>query len=1176
MASKYPSMNWDSPNLPETFKLFKQKMVLVCEDNEVTEDEKIARKIKIGLGDEGLSRLNVSGLPEDEKKKPDKLWQFFENQLRVSVNFRIHRLSLMQYRQKEGESLDEFVNRARSLAQQCNFTEQNLQERIIELIIASTPMEPYRRELLGKGEDITLDDVIKLGRQHEAAFHGAQQIESLYTPKSGVDLHAIKTNPRNPCMNCGQKHKFRSCPAYNSECDYCGNKGHWRKYCRKLKRQEEKHQKRGDEDQKRRKPRKPQTYNKHVDICEESSESEEECTTTFDALHDDANIDAITSGKALTKIPIKIPEVTGKCLLKVKLDTGANANALPLRTYRQMYGDQKPSNLLSPSTTRLTSYSGDTISSLGILEAQCQGESGNWFKTGFHVVDVPGPVLLGLPSCEQLGLVSINCERLEVDSIDKINSIEELKTQYPGQFDKIGQFKDPAKILIRDDAEPRIDRPRKHNINLLPKIKEELHRMESLDIIRRVNQHTDWCSSLVYSTKKDGSIRVCLDPRHLNNAIKRCPHKIPTLEEINPKFVGAKIFSKLDAKAGYWSVPIAEESQLLTTFRTPIGRFCFKRLPFGLNISQDIFQQRMDEILENLEGCASIADDICVFGKTEEEHDQNLRALMEAAKTHGLVFNSDKCTIKAPAVSFFGNTYSREGISPDPAKISDVQSMNSPETKGDLQRFLGLLTYLGMFIPNLSTRAAPLRDLLKDNTPFKWEEDHEHTFQALKMSITPRSITYYDVNKPLELEVDASMKGLGACLTQNGKPVAFASKTLTPTQSNYSNIEREMLAVVQGVERFHTYLYGRAFTIVTDHKPLEIICRKPITAAPPRLQRMLLRIQGYDYRVRYQPGEKMIISDTLSRLPNPHDADTVELDMRVDDISLDLINFSDEKKELLQAETRKCPTLNALIEVIYQGWPNNIKELPCALRQYWNYRDTLGIENGVIFKGKQVVIPESLQKDLLIQLHEGHQGIEKTKLLAKETVYWPKINEDIARMVNSCPPCQENQHANRNELLLQTEITPAPWQLLGTDLFELKGHDFIILSDYFSKFPVIREIHSPVNSLAVITFMEEICGLFGAPKEIRSDNGPQYSCEQFKTFCQKWGIKHTTSSPHYPQSNGFIERQIGWLKPIIKKCLQTNQSIITALFHIRATPVSNSIPPPTSYGKKDLNTPTIP
>ena len=170
----------------------------------------------------------------------------------------------------------------------------------------------------------------------------------------------------------------------------------------------------------------------------------------------------------------------------------------------------------------------------------------------------------------------------------------------------------------------------------------------------------------------------------------------------------------------------------------------------------------------------------------------------------------------------------------------------------------------------------------------------------------------------------------------------------------------------------------------------------------------------------------MVISDTLSRLPNPHATGPVDLDTRIDDISLDLINFSDGKKNpLLQAETRKCPTLNALSEVIYNGWPRNIKELPDSLRQYWTYRDVLGMENGVIFKGKQVVVPEPLQKDILYQLHEGHQGIEKTKLLARETVYWPRINDDISRLVNSCHSCQEHQRANAKEPLLQTEMPSA-------------------------------------------------------------------------------------------------------------------------------------------------------
>lgn len=193
MATKYPTMNWEDPNPAEAFKLFKQKMTLVCDDNEVTEEEKIARKIQIGVSDEGLKRLNASSLSEEDKKSPKKLWKFFEDQLKVSLNFRIHRLALMQYRQQDGESLDDFITRARTLGQVCEFEEKDLQERVIELIIASTPMEPFRRELLGKGHDITLEEVIRDGRNHEAASKGTEQLKDLYRQQKQVQsLHSIK------------------------------------------------------------------------------------------------------------------------------------------------------------------------------------------------------------------------------------------------------------------------------------------------------------------------------------------------------------------------------------------------------------------------------------------------------------------------------------------------------------------------------------------------------------------------------------------------------------------------------------------------------------------------------------------------------------------------------------------------------------------------------------------------------------------------------------------------------------------------------------------------------------------------------------------------------------------------------------------------------------------------
>jgi hypothetical protein len=467
--------------------------------------------------------------------------------------------------------------------------------------------------------------------------------------------------------------------------------------------------------------------------------------------------------------------------------------------------------------------------------------------------------------------------------------------------------------------------------------------------------------------------------------------------------------------------------------------------------------------------------------------------------------------------------------------------MPSPKSKEDLQKLFGLMTYMGVFIPRLSAQSHVLRDLLKKETPFIWESNHQEAFEKMKLCISEDSlIAYYDVTKPVTLEVDASMKGLGACLVQDGRPIIFASKTLTQAQSNYSNIEREMLGVMYGVERFHTYLYGRRFTIVTDHQPLENICGKPITAAPPRLQRMLLRIQGYDYTVVYRPAEQLTVPDVLSRLPNPRRSETVELDIRVDDLDLDFIHFNQRKQ--LKQETQRNPVLSALSEVIFNGWPDKITELPRDVRPFWAFRESLGIEDGVIFKGKRVLVPDSMRSDILEQLHAAHQGIEKTRLLARETVYWPKINEDIDQVTRQCEMCREYQPPNRREPLIPLEVPSKPWQILGTDIFEVNQIYYIIISDLFSKFPVIRKSRIPVTAAAIVNFFEEKCAMFGIPDEIRSDNGPQYTAHSFQMFCQQWGIVHTTSSPHFAQSNGFIENQIKYIKKSIIKCGENNRT----------------------------------
>ena len=295
-------------------------------------------------------------------------------------------------------------------------------------------------------------------------------------------------------------------------------------------------------------------------------------------------------------------------------------------------------------------------------------------------------------------------------------------------------------------------------------------------------------------------------------------------------------------------------------------------------------------------------------------------------------------------------------------------------------------------------KAHSLRGLLKKTSDWTWDTDHEKEFAELKNSVSADSyLQYYDRKSSVILKVDASQKGLGAALIQNGKPVAYGSKTLTECQSRYSNIEREMLALVFGIQRYHTYLYARPFTIITDHKPLENICDKPIHSAPPRLQRMLMQIQGYNFTVRYRPGKEMVLADALSRSPNVKNNSRIELDLRVDGIDVQtedhtyktmaLINFSEQKQKELQAETSNDAILCELMNIIMRGWPDTIKDLPTDIRPYWSFRSELSVEAGVVFKGRQILIPKSMQHDILQQLHKGHQGVDKTQRLARESIY---------------------------------------------------------------------------------------------------------------------------------------------------------------------------------------------
>ena len=323
----------------------------------------------------------------------------------------------------------------------------------------------------------------------------------------------------------------------------------------------------------------------------------------------------------------------------------------------------------------------------------------------------------------------------------------------------------------------------------------------------------------------------------------------------------------MDAKDGYYQVELDFKSRLLTTFTTPFGRYSYKRLPFGLKSANEVFHKYMTQMFENIEGVIVLFDDLLIYGKTLDAHNTALINVLNRAREVNVQLNSKKCKYGKSEVNYMGHVIGVDGVKPDSSKVNDLLKLETPSDKKGIERLLGVVNYLTKFIPNASSLTETLRKLLVKDVEFCWEFEQQHALdKILKVLTSEPVLKYYDPNSPVKLilNTDSSSKGLGACIMQD-KPIAYASRSLTSSELNYAQIEKELLGIVFGCERFSEYLIGNQVTVETDHKPLVNIFNKPLTKAPNRILRMMLRLHKFDLNVTYKPGSQMFISDTLSR-----------------------------------------------------------------------------------------------------------------------------------------------------------------------------------------------------------------------------------------------------------------------------------------------------------------------
>ena len=349
----------------------------------------------------------------------------------------------------------------------------------------------------------------------------------------------------------------------------------------------------------------------------------------------------------------------------------------------------------------------------------------------------------------------------------------------------------------------------------------------------------------------------------------------------------------------------------------------------------------------------------------------------------------------------------------------------------------------------------------------------------------------------------------------------------------------------------------------SDHKPLENIFQKPLCQAPPRLQRMLLRLQKYDIKLVYKPGKQMFLANAVSRGHLSETAQEIEEEEMVTHIHMiyQSQSVSDERIEEIKRETDKDQYLQKIKTFIQTGWPPKRRQVPLQIRRYWSYREELSEINALIFKDERIVIMSSLQKKILAKLHQAHLGIEKIELRARETVFLPNINQHIEDLVSSCSVCLDSRNENARQPMISSDVPEYTFQTVESDLFHWNNQDFILVVDYYSHYWEIERLYDTISSNA-IKKMNSIFSRFCIPEEVRSDNGPQYNSAEFEEFARKWGFMYNPSSPKYPQGNALVERTVQTLKNLLTKAKKADRDLYLTMLEYRTTPVDGFVSPP--------------
>lgn len=1187
----------------ESFKIYRKRFENYLVMKGVIEEKTLCRQMLLNSIGAIHFKLAMSlAYPNDvDNLTYEEIIKLLETHLSPKKNVLVAQHKFLSTYQKEEQSITEYVMLLRQQINDCDFTcsgdctpgvaeiflraqfirgikdnfirEQILQSGILEfskiiqkaLILESSKIDSHElslKQLNVAGNSNEINKVTKFPDQTwKNDSRERSRSRALYRQSNFNERHSSTSRGNfyrqlgieHLCLRCGHNnHKTQECRTNRNKlnCKACGKRGHVQRVCIKTRRQLGRGATAPKSDVHENSAFQLYGINKIIDI------------SGINHVHQND----------IQKYYVDV-QINGK-LQRFEVDSGVGLTLLPRVQFQRLNLQQA----LRPANVAFRSYTKNIFVPDGKVKVNVQ--YGNRRSTEeIYVVPNEYEPLLGRVWIRRLkiNLQEVDREQQRISgplSSYAIDSIDDIVLLFPNIFTpKVGCVPNhEVHLQLRENATPVFHKEREIPFALRERVEKELDSLEAEGIITKVAT-SDWGSPLVVIPKADGAVRLCVDYKiGVNERLVAANYPIQKIETILHKLKGSRYFCRLDLFKAYLHLRVTEDSSVIQTITTHRGTYRMNRLSFGIKTAPSEFNRILDQLLADLPKTSSYFDDIIVHGATRAECQGNLLKCLERLQENDLHLNFSKCSFFKTEIEYLGYLIRYNEIRKSPSKVTAITKMPRPRNTDEVRRFLGMVTYYSKFIRNLSSITYPLRQLLQKKKKFLWTSSCEASFLKLKEVIASEAVlTPFDPALPVSIACDASPVGIAGVLSHiindGEKPVAFASRSLTVAEQNYSQIDREALAIIFTINHFFTYLYGRQFQIITDNRPLTRILHqsaKMPAMTSARLLRYAEFLSGFNYEIVHRKGIENANVDCLSRAPLPQERTTTEmvLDEEVNKICGDAIfQISNEiiNAGVIAAETTKDAGLAKLKETLQND----------------DIEGEYTLNDSIIFKGQRVVIPKTLQPEILAELHRTHLGITRMKQLARRYCFWKNIDKDIENVVKSCEACVKSQATPSRAPLHHWEEPKTNWERIHIDYAgPCEGHHLLIVVDAKSKWAEIRATRSAPTSRISIELLTDIFATHGFPTVMVSDNAAIFTSEEFRNYCSKHGIFQKLIAPGHPSTNGLAERYVQTVKRKLKAMTSEpnplQKKINEILQRYRATPLNSGKSPAELYFNRQI------